>query len=330
MENDLSSGSASNPLRTEIIAAAGPSVRLLAAGDAGPAEVYVGYPDEERFDEPALRHVIVPWAGISAALGKQIAARPRLTLHNLHHNAEATAEMAIALLLAAARRIVPRDQHMRAGIWCGRSSNDPMIHDGPRTMTLEGGRCVVLGYGRIGQRVGAVCQALGMSVTGVARRARPEPVAGVPVIGVEGLLEAVRGVRALIITCPATKATHGLVDEKILSAMGPRSVLVNVGRASVLDQAALYHALAGTSEAGSIGAAGQDVWWIYDRPGGPARVWPSQWAFDRLDNCVMSPHTGGAHGSPELETRRNQALGELLSFLARGEMVNLVDLREGY
>jgi len=103
-------------------------------------------------------------------------------------------------------------------------------------------------------------------------------------------------------------------------------VLVNVGRGSIVDSAALYHSL----KDGHLRGAGLDVWYNYppdpeSRPNTP----PANFPFHELENVVMSPHRGG--GSEDSDTLRMIHLAELLNFAAHGEALpNRVDLQTGY
>ncbi len=143
-----------------------PAVQLTSGvASGGEYEILVsGRPTPELFGEsPRLRAVIVPWAGVSRKTQELIRGHPQLTLHNLHHNAAATAEMAIALLMAAAKALVPMDRALRAGDWRPRYAPDPALE-------LEGKTALVLGLGAIGGRVARACLGLGMTVLGVRRR----------------------------------------------------------------------------------------------------------------------------------------------------------------
>ena len=97
----------------------------------------------------------------------------------------------------------------------------------------------------------------------------------------------------LVLSCPGGDATRHLVDGRVLAALGPDGILVNVARGSVVDEAALVAALAD----GAIRAAGLDV--FQDEPNVPAELFA-------LENVVLAPHQASA----TVETRR--AMGELL------------------
>ena len=111
---------------------------------------------------PNLRAVIIPWAGVPDRTQALLHEFPHIAAHNLHHNAAATAETALALLMAAAKFIVPADRKLRMNDWSPR-------YEPSRSIGLEGRTALILGYGQIGQRVGRVCRALGMPVIATRR-----------------------------------------------------------------------------------------------------------------------------------------------------------------
>jgi phosphoglycerate dehydrogenase-like enzyme len=267
---------------------------------------------------PNLRAIIVPWAGVPENTRDLLHDFPQVTLHNLHHNAAATAEMALALLFAAAKFIVPLDQKLRANDWSPRYAPS-------RSIGLEDKTALVIGYGRIGQRVGRVCRALGMHVIATRRQQLgSDEVAEVH--STSDLPQLLPRAQVLIITAPLTPETNGLIGEKELAALPHGAVLVNVGRGAIVDEGALYFAL----QNGQLAAAGIDVWYNYPRDEtSQANTPPSQYPFGELDNVVLSPHRGG--DEKDIDTARMQHLAELLNAAARGEeMPNRVDIEAGY
>ncbi len=257
-----------------------------------------------------LRGLIVPWAGVGERTLAQARARG-VPVYNLHHNAQATAELAVGLLLAAARAVPQADRALREGRWFGRGEG------APPSVQLGGKRAVVVGLGAVGERVGAALRGLGMEVVGVRRRASQGAV------GADGLAGALEGAHALVVCCPLTPETRGLVGAAEIAALRPPRLIVNVARGPVIDEEALYLALLD----GTVTAAGIDAWYVYPGPdGGP--VHPSAWPFHELETVVMSPH-GGGHVD-EAETLRFAALATLLTALLGGHPPRPVDPELGY
>jgi phosphoglycerate dehydrogenase-like enzyme len=276
---------------------------------------------EELAAGKALRRLIIPWAGLPAETRALLPDFPHLDVHNLHHNAAPVAELAMMLLLAAAKFTLRYDAALRAGDWRIRYDRP-----GPAVL-LDGKRALVLGYGAIGRRVARACRALGMSVLATRRRAgAPTPDEGVMVYPPAALPALLPQAAALIICLPLTPETDGLLGAAELALLPPGAVLVNIGRARIVAEDALYAAL----RSGQLHAAGLDVWYSYP-PDEAARAHhrPSAYPFHELDNVVMSPHRGGA--ADETARLRMSALAELLNAAARGEPVpNRVDPAAGY
>jgi len=267
---------------------------------------------------PDLHALIVPWAGVPENTRELLHDFPQITLHNLHHNAAATAETALALLLSAARFIVPIDQRLRANDWSPRYAPS-------RSIGLHDKTALIIGYGQIGQRVGRVCRALEMMVL-ATRRNRVEQDDVAEVHAMADLPQLLPRSHALIITAPLTPETQGLIGEQELALLPRGGILINVGRGAIVDEAALYQALKG----GHLAAAGLDVWYNYPRDeAAQINTPPSQFPFHELDNVVLSPHRGGDEAG--IDTSRMQHLAELLNAAARGEdMANRVNLATGY
>jgi phosphoglycerate dehydrogenase-like enzyme len=271
-----------------------------------------GVPSAERLDGcPELETVIIPWAGVPARTRELLRARPHLSLHNLHHNAGPAAEMAFALFLSAAKAIVPRDRELRGGDWSNREPRELALFAGDR-------HAVVWGMGAIGSRIAGMCRAFGMRVTGVARERRGD------VRGAEDLESLLPIADVLFVCVPRTEETEGRLGAAQISVLPRRAVLVNVARGAVIEQGALYDALASRKLFG----AGLDVWWQYPASG-QTRAAPSEFPFHELDNVVMSPHRGGH--VLETEHLRMRALGEVLRARAEGRSVpHRVDVERGY
>ena len=306
-------------LHRDVVLTVGPEL-------AGPARYQIlvaGRPQREHITaSPELQMLIIPWSGLPDTTRQLMTEFPWIAVHNLHHNAAPVAEMALSLLLAAAKAVVPFDRALRAHDWSPRYQPSPAL-------LLRGRTALILGYGAVGQEVARLCQGLGLRVIATRRRTeRPAPDAAVE------LHDAARATlhrlmpRAdiLIICLPHTEETDGLVGAAELALLPKQAILINVGRGPIVEEASLYQALRN----GTLHAAGLDVWYIYPADeSARVRTAPSAFPLHELDNVVMSPHRGGLVS--ETETLRMAALAELLNAAARGEPIpNRVDLDTGY
>lgn len=282
-----------------------------------------GRPDEELLGRSSrLKHLIIPWAGLPSSTAELMRKHPEVSVHNIHHNASSAGELALGLMIAAARLIVPADRALRKGDWSWRYRQEVCL-------LVSGSRVLILGYGHLGRTVGRACSALGAEVIGIRRSVKE------PVITEEAALFPPSHLHPLlmkadfvVLALPLTKDTEGIIGDEELELMHGRSVLVNVGRGRLIDQEALYSHL----KRGSIGAAGIDVWYSYPSSREErTRTFPSDVPLWELDNVVMTPHMGGAFGSEELENRRIKHLAESINRAAEGEALpNRVHLENGY
>lgn len=264
-----------------------------------------------------LNTLVIPFAGLPASTTELLREFPEISIHNLHHNAPATAELAMALLLAAAKSVVPIDSRFRQGDWSDRGQMD-------RSIQLEGRTALVLGYGQIGKRVARACQGLGMQVIALARRKHSDPEHEVHTT--DELAELMPKADALLVCLPATGETEGLIGEAEITLLPANAIVVNIARGPIVAEQALFEALKDKR----IFAAGLDVWWKYPASRDEwGKTQPSAFPFHELENVVMSPHRGG-HVS-DTETRRMRALASVLNAANRGEEIpNRVDLAAGY
>lgn len=254
---------------------------------------------------PNLRAVITPFAGTPKETIEMLREYPQISLHSLHYNVNPTAEMAIGLLIAASKFMVSMDQALRKGDWRGRFSNTPAL-------ILDKRRVTIVGYGRIGRRIGAICHALGMHIVGVRRHvqagdANIDEEDGVAIYPPSTLHDLLPRTDVLMLATPRTPETEGMIGAAELALLPDHAILVNVGRAHVVDEEALYVALRDRA----ILAAGLDVWYQYPTDeASRANTHPSRFPFHELENVVMSPHRGGW-----LNAAEGDRIAELARFL---------------
>jgi lactate dehydrogenase-like 2-hydroxyacid dehydrogenase len=180
---------------------------------------------------------------------------------------EAVAELAMGLVLAAARGIATGDRFVRAGRW--------LAGNLPLQTSASGKRLGIVGMGRIGRVIAKRAAAFDMPIAYHARR----KVADVPFTYYAKLAELARNSDFLVLILPGGKETFHVVNEEVLRALGPKGFLVNVARGSVVDEAALVKCL----QEGALGGAALDV--FENEPRVPEALW-------KMDNVVLVPHIG--------------------------------------
>jgi glyoxylate reductase len=186
---------------------------------------------------------------------------------------ETTADLAWALMLAVARRVVEAERFVRESRW---RTWDPSLllgHD------VHGATLGVVGFGKIGRAVARRAHGFDMRVLYTALSADDRPIEGADRVELDELL---RESDFVSLHVPLTPETHHLIGEAQLRMMKPSAILVNTARGAVIDQKALVRAL---SE-GWIAGAGLDVAEVEPIPAGDALL--------RAPNAVLLPHIGSA------------------------------------
>lgn len=281
-----------------------------------------GRPSLEQLQQnPAIQALIIPFAGIPAETRELLLEHfPRLVVYNIHHNAVATAEMAMALLLATAKNLIPADRAIRKQDWRIRYSPNQNIILSDRIV-------LILGYGAVGKNIARMCRAFGMMVHAFRRDDRlSNDEAGIELHTMHALDNLLPHSDIIFVALPLTPNTEGLLDQNRIARLPKQCILVNVARGAVVEEQALYEAL----RTGSIAGAGLDVWYRYpEDEESRAHTAPATHPFHELENVVMSPHRGG--GSRQNESMRLQHLARVINTLARGEVpLTRVDVQEGY
>jgi glyoxylate reductase len=187
----------------------------------------------------------------------------------------ATAELALALTLAAARRMSGAEADLRANRWTGWDPGGAYVG-----LELTDATFGVVGMGRIGRRYAEIAQGLAGEILYTSRSAKPEVERELRARRVD-LDELLRGSDVVSLHVPASPETVGLIGARELAAMKPTAVLINTARGSLVDSGALADAL----REGEIGGAGLDVYQ------GEPKVPQELLAAPR---CVLLPHIGSA------------------------------------
>ena len=255
-----------------------------------------------------LKLVQVPGAGLDRI--DRAALPPGVRLANVYGHEVGIAEYVIGAMLALTRDFGRLDAALREGRWESQwAVGSPPPAPWPE---LAGKTLGILGYGRIGRCVAQRARAFDMEVCAIRRSAgRPAEDEGALVAGPEGLDDVLRHADYLALTLSLTEATRGLIGRRALGLMKPTAFLVNVARAALVDEEALYQALAGRTLAG----AALDVWSRYPTGAGPTP--PAGQPFHELPNVLMTPHVSG--WTDGMLGARARLIAENIRRVARGE-----------
>jgi lactate dehydrogenase-like 2-hydroxyacid dehydrogenase len=249
---------------------------------------------------PALEIVAVHGIGVDAVDFGATRARGIKVTNTPGVLTDDVADLAVALLLASARRVPALDRYVRSGAWESKAPIAP-------ARSVRGKVAGIFGFGRIGQAVAQRLAAFGMTI----RYYQRSVAAGSGAIRSDSLLALAEESDYLVVCAPGGAATHHAVDAAVLAALGPEGTLVNVARGSLVDEAALAAAL----RDGRLGAAALDV--FANEPHVPP-------ALRALDNVVMTPHIG----SLTVETRHamgQMVVDNLLAHFAGAPLLSQVD-----
>jgi phosphoglycerate dehydrogenase-like enzyme len=261
-----------------------------------------------------LRLVQVPGAGLDRI--DRAALRPDTRLANVYGHEAGIAEYVIGAMIALTRSFGRLDAKLREGQWESQwvvGSPAP-----PLWPELTGKTLGILGFGHIGQALARRATAFDMRVCAVRRQLQGEMPSEVSLVGPDRLDEVLRQADYLAVTLSLSDSTRGLLDDRRLRLMKPTAFLINVARAEIFDEAALYGALVSSRLAG----AALDVWWRYPTSAEPTP--PATQSFHELGNVLMTPHVSGwTEGMLEA---RAALIAENIERTARGEIpLNLVD-----
>jgi len=280
------------------------------------------FPSKELIEaSPHLKAVIIPFSGLPEVTRKLLQNYPDIAVHNTPYNYIATAETALALVLASAKYITKADAKLRQNDWTLRYSDQPQL-------MLHGRTVVLLGYGRIGKHLAPIFKALGMNVIGVKRSLKPEDKQDnyATVRQTKDLKEILPKADILLIALPETPETVGLIGKQELAQLPKNAILINVGRGSIVNEDALFQALSNET----LAAAGLDVWFNYPKTiAERTNTAPSKYPFYKLENVVMSPHKGGWLGAED-DSRMLYLAHMLNSYAQTQDMPNKIKLELGY
>ena len=242
---------------------------------------------------PSLRAIICYGTGYDGVDLTAAKARNIAVGNSPGANAASVADLAVTLMLAATRRIIPADGFVRDGSWAA-AKPSPLLRALPGN---PGRRIGVYGMGEIGCKIASRMAAFETEV-GYFSRTKHD----LPYRYFESLAALAEWCNVLMIAVRAGADTHHVVNADILKKLGSDGYIVNIARGSVIDEAALIAALQNSTIAG----AGLDVFEKEPHPPGPLTTLP---------NVVLTPHIGG-HTSDSHAAMQDCVIANLEAFFA--------------
>jgi phosphoglycerate dehydrogenase-like enzyme len=238
------------------------------------------------------------------------------TVCNVHGHEVPIAEFTLHAVLEHSLRLWQYPPQLHADAWA-QAYAQRAPHDEAHGQTLA-----ILGFGHIGQEIARRARACGMHVVAVTRSGRPAPGLSEPLahdfVAVSALDDVLARTQVLVVCCPLNDSTRGLVGARQLALLPAQALLVNVARAEVIDEQALYEALRDKP----LMRAVLDVWYQYPKKGQPP-VAPSRWPLHALPNVRATPHISAI--TPALLARRYGFMADNIARLAQGQpLLNVI------
>lgn len=279
-----------------------PATLARLVGDAEGLVVRAALPADIFEHAPKLRAVVRHGVGLDMIPVAAATARGIPVANLPGSNTQAVVEYCVAAMLHLRRGLATMDARMREAGW---AAARPLADSG---MELGGGVCGIVGVGAIGARLASVAAGLGMRVLGLTRRPERLPV------GVEPADKEQLFARSdvVVLCCPLTDETRGLVDAATLASMKRDAILINVARGPVVDTEALLAAL----HEQRLGGAALDV---HDRQ----PLTGAEPLFD-APNLLLTPHVAGITGT-SMRAMSEGAIATLLALLRGERPANVVN-----
>ncbi|SDR35422.1 Phosphoglycerate dehydrogenase [Rhizobiales bacterium GAS113] len=260
---------------------------------------------------PKLKLIQIPVAGHDRL--DPVTIPPDCVVCNVHEHETGISEYVMLAMLDWNVRLSHLDASFRAGDWTGGVAVAGHTHG-----ELSGKKLGIIGFGRIGQALARRAKAFDMRVSAVTRASRPSAQPLDELAAMEHLDTLMAQSDFIVVTCPLNEETRGLIDARRLRLCKPSAVIVNVARAQVIEEEALYKALHGRVIAGAV----LDVWYSYPTPADQAAR-PSRFPFHELPNLIMTPHCS-AWTDGLIERRWRFIAGNLDRFARNEELRNVV------
>lgn len=279
------------------------------------ADIFVGYSlrAEQLKESRKLKWIHSTAAGVAQLMYPELRDSGILVTNPSGIFSVPMAEHTMGLLLALARNFPDAVRQQDRKRW-----SQQELWDQPQHLTEVNGQVLlIVGYGSIGTEVAKRARAFDMRVWGVTRSGKGDQTHAERIVPASKLQEALPAADYVLIAAPETAETQHLIGEAQIAKMKRGAKLINVGRGSLLDEAALIRAL----ESGLLGGAALDV--------AATEPLPPESPLWNAPNLLITPHTSGV--SDRLWDRQAEILTQLLERWFDGrELFNRVDFARGY
>lgn len=230
-----------------------------------------------------LRLIQIPWTGLDTFNFDSVQ-NCSVPICNTHSNADAVAEFGMALIFDLLKKLSYHDRKMRSGNW--NRDQKPLSL---KSRMLSNQKICILGFGHIGKKLAAMLNRFGCEIDTVSTHT----VADFPYhrsFSADEMIPAINSADIVVSTLPLTYQTENMIDEAFINSMAAGALLVNLSRARIIDEAAVYNGLL----SGKLGGFASDVWWKTPARG-ESESWPSAMGndFSVFENVVFSPHRAG-------------------------------------
>lgn len=264
-----------------------------------------------------LQWIHSPAAGVGGMLFPAMVESPVVMTNSRGISADTIAEHVLAVTLAMFRKLPLVWQSQAAKEW----AQSAVLAD-PPLRTIAGARALVVGLGSIGMATASRLAALGARVEAVRRRpGGPQPAFVERVVSPEALIDVLPGADVVVLAAPQTRDTRGLIGPRELGAMRRGSLLVNVSRGKLVDEAALATALSAPPLTRTVSGAALDV--FEHEPLSPdSPLWS-------LPNVLITPHIAGFRAD-HWDAVTALFADNLRRFESGQSLLNVVDKVAGY
>lgn len=264
-----------------------------------------------------LKLIQVPWTGMDT-FDFSCVKNADFPVCNTHSNADSVAELGVALLLDLLKKVSYHDRKMRAGNW--NRDQQPL---NLKSKMLSKQTVCIFGYGNIGSKIARLLSVFGAEIIAVDEFAEKDSVLSC-IYDSSEINKAVKKADVMFCTLPLTEKTRHLFNDELFSEMKDGAILVNMSRADIVNEDAVWSAL----NDGKLGGFASDVWWNPPKRG-ETESYPSEKnPFWKLDNVLMSPHRAGfVEGClPHLDG----AIDNIIALAKNEKLSGIVDVNKGF